>query len=432
MSEAQTLGPVAGGERINALDVLRGFALLGIFLMNIEFFSKTMQAIGDPGIDPTMSGIDYWFDALIYFFVQSKFWTLFSLLFGMGFAVMIDRAAAAGRPFVPAYLRRTTGLLLIGLVHAVLIWAGDILVTYAIGAFTLLVLRGMRHGWYRITKKASPSPTKARTLAWLGSILYVLPLVLMVFFTGLAQLADKPKDPVETAQTAERIAEHGRMRERAEIVYSQGSYAEAINQRAADTAEQLGGSIGFMPFVLGVFLIGAALIRSGVVARSGEHLPALRRFRNGMLPAGFAIMALSTWLGTSFPMGGMDFSQSVQIATYLLAGLVLALAYGATLVVALHGALGPWLQRWLAPAGRMALTNYLTQSVVCTLLFYHYGAGLWGQVGRAGQVLLVLGIYSTQLMLSRWWLARFNYGPMEWVWRAITYWRLPAMRRSPA
>ncbi|MFT3807604.1 DUF418 domain-containing protein [Arenimonas sp.] len=431
MSETQVLGPVAGSERIDALDVLRGFALLGIFLMNMEFFSKPMQAISDPGIDPTMLGLDYWADAFVFFFVQSKFWTLFSLLFGMGFAVMIDRAAAAGRPFVPAYLRRTTGLLLIGLVHAILIWAGDILITYAIGAFTLLVLRGLRHGFYALVGRA-PTPMKARTLAWIGSILYAFPLVMLLAIGAMTSLTGHKPSPEDAAKRVVMLAEHEKMREQATYAYSSGSYAEATTQRAADTAKQVGETGGFMFFLLGVFLTGAAIIRSGVLSRSAEHLPALRRFRNLMLPIGFAMMALSTWLGTGFPMDNMAFPQATQLAGYLGAGLVLALAYGATLVVALHGAFGPWLQRWLAPAGRMALTNYLTQSVVCTLIFYHYGLGLWGQVGRAGQVLLVFGIYGAQLLLSRWWLARFNYGPMEWLWRSITYWRLPAMRKTPA
>ena len=118
------------------------------------------------------------------------------------------------------------------------------------------------------------------------------------------------------------------------------------------------------------------------------------------------------------------------VVTYLAAGLVLALAYGATVVTSLNSRLGPWLHVWIAPAGRMALTNYLSQSLLGTLIFYHYGLGLWGQIGRAAQVGVVFAIYSQQLLFSRWWLARFHYGPMEWLWRAVTYWRWPIMRRA--
>ena len=140
-------------------------------------------------------------------------------------------------------------------------------------------------------------------------------------------------------------------------------------------------------------------------------------------------MAISTMLGTGPLIGRFGLGQAAQGVSYLLAGLVLALAYGATLVTMLDGHFGPWLKTWLAPAGRMALSNYLLQSLIGTLFFYGYGLGMWGKVGRAWQVLLVLVIYSLQLSISRCWLTRFNYGPMEWSWRAVTYWQLPAMRR---
>ena len=120
MGAGTKLGPVTGGERIEAMDIVRGFALLGIFLMNVEFFSRPLQDIGSEGINSTLLGLDYAADALVYFFVQSKFWTLFSMLFGMGFAVMIDRAQRAGRPFVLPYLRRSIALLGIGAIHACL------------------------------------------------------------------------------------------------------------------------------------------------------------------------------------------------------------------------------------------------------------------------------------------------------------------------
>lgn len=433
MNGSDGVHPIPAGERINALDVLRGFALLGIFLMNIEFFSRPLQDIGGAGIDPLMQGADYVADALIYFFVQSKFWTLFSLLFGMGFAVMIERARHHGRPFLPTYLRRTLALLGIGLVHAVLIWSGDILVSYAIGAFTLLLLRGIRHGWRRWRDKAEPAPMPAGRLARWGVGLYAFPLVLLLVGGGIASLV--PADavpPAQASQRAEAFAKLAAQRDGAIEAYSQGSYADAVAQRASDTAMQFGNLPFFLFLLLGVFMVGAAVIRSGMLGRPGEFLPQIRRFRNVALPAGFAVMGLSVALGTAPPLDSFGFSFAVQMSSYLAAGLLLSLAYAATLVVALQGAAGPWLQAWLAPAGRMALTNYLTQSLLCTLLFYHYGLGLWGQVGRAAQVGLVLAVYATQLVLSRWWLARFQFGPMEWLWRAITYWTWPGMRKAPA
>ena len=134
-----TLTPVSASERIDNLDVLRGLALLGIALMNVEYFTAPLADMAS-GIAPDARGLDWLADAFVYVFVRGKFWTLFSLLFGMGFAVMLGRAAAAGRGFVPMYLRRTFGLLLIGLVHALLVWSGDILVSYAVTALLLMAL----------------------------------------------------------------------------------------------------------------------------------------------------------------------------------------------------------------------------------------------------------------------------------------------------
>jgi len=182
--------------------------------------------------------------------------------------------------------------------------------------------------------------------------------------------------------------------------------------------------------LVGIFLIGVAILRAGILARPDEHGVALRRMRNWGLPIGFALGAYSIMLGTAPPMGMMRLPDAIQMVTHLGSGLILALAYGATMTLAAQGRAGPWLRTWLAPAGRMALTNYLTQSIVGTLLFYHYGLGLWGHVGRAGQVLLVFSVFGLQLLLSRWWLSRFQFGPAEWLWRAITYWQLPPMRRA--
>jgi uncharacterized protein len=182
--------------------------------------------------------------------------------------------------------------------------------------------------------------------------------------------------------------------------------------------------------LMGIYLLGIAILRSGVMERPREHERGLRRMRDLGLTAGFAMMALSTWLGTGMNFRHFALPDALQVVTYLAAGLVLALAYGATVVLALDGRFGAWLGRWLAPAGRMALTNYLAQSVFGTLVFYGYGLGMWDRLGRAEGVLLGLGFYALQLVASRAWLATFRFGPAEWLWRALTYLHLPPMRRE--
>jgi uncharacterized protein len=428
---AGPLVPVAAAERFPALDVVRGFALLGIFLMNVEFFWRPLQDISQPGIDPAMTGAAWWADALVFFFVQNKFWTLFSLLFGMGFAVMIDRARKAGRPFVPAYLRRSLALLGIGGVHAIVVWSGDILVSYAVGALLLLALRGVRRMFAPRGPDGLPQPMTATSLFAWGAIVYAAMFVVMLAF-GLRGELRPPPSPEKAAASAERREEMAQVRDEAARVYATGTFAEAIGQRVVDTEEQIASWAFFLPLLLGAFAMGVGVLRSGVVDDPRAHRELLVAARNVGLPVGFAIMALSTWLGTGMGFSRFGLAEALQAVTYLAAGPVLALAYAATLTLALDGAAGAWLRRWLGPAGRMALTNYLTQSVVGTLVFYGYGLGQFGTMDRHWQVLFVFGVFSLQLLLSRAWLSRFRFGPAEWVWRALTYLQLPPMRRAQA
>jgi uncharacterized protein len=430
---AVPLAPVAPAERFATLDVVRGFALLGIFLMNVEFFTRPLQDLVAAGIEPTLQGADWWADAAIYFFVQSKFWTLFSLLFGMGFAVMIERATRAGRPFWPTYLRRSLALLGIGLVHALLVWSGDILVSYAAGALLLLGARALR----RAIVGRDGTPMSPRWLAGLGIASYaVVPMMALAGGALMSLLGGMMPAAATEAQAAQATAAHAAheaVREAAVQAYAHGTWAQATAQRVIDFwTHALPGMVGFLPIVLGVFLLGMAILRSGVAEHPGAHLPALRRMRNWGLPLGFATMALSTSLGTSMATTDFGLDDGVQFATFMVAGLVLALAYAAALVLALQGRAGPWLQRWLAPAGQMALTNYLTQNLVGTWVFFGHGLGWWGQVGRFEQALFVFGVFAAQLVASRWWMANFRFGPAEWVWRALTYLKLPPMRREPA
>ncbi len=427
-SQPSSLAPTTAGERIDAMDIVRGFALLGIFLLNIEFFTRPLQDINAAGIDSAARGLDYAVEWATYFFVQNKFWTLFALLFGMGFTVMIDRADRAGRPFVLTYLRRTLALFAIGVAHALLIWSGDILLTYAIAALLLLVARQARRAWRRWRDKAEPAPMSAVQLAGWGIALYVAPLLLLlaVGIRGTAR-ADLPVKPERQAEIAASMAEDLAVRNRAEQAYSEGSYRQAVDRRLQDTAAQLVSTFATMPWTLGIFLLGAAIVRSGALWDIRQHRDEFRRMRNWGLLAGFALMAISVQLGTATPTR-MRLPGALQLATLFMASLILALAYGAAIVTFLESRAGPWMKRWLAPAGRMALTNYLLQSVVGTLLFYQYGLGLWGQVSRAWQFALVVAVFALQLVFSRWWLSRFRFGPVEWLWRWATYGRRPAMR----
>jgi len=391
--------PVAPNERIATLDVLRGLALLGILLMNMEAFSGPLD-LSFTGIDPHWQGPDRWADAFVYVFVQGKFFTLFSLLFGAGFAVMAQRAEVAGREFTRFYLRRSLGLLGIGLVHALLLWSGDILVSYALLSFMLLAFREAPRGW----------------LPALGVVVYLAASVLVLLLGAMVMLL--PGDAMAAQADAARSAIEAQRQ-----VYGHGGYLQAVAQRLRDFGTALGGLLVVGPQVLGMFLIGAWFARSGAIARSGDYPRLFGWLRWAALPLGLAVMLLSAGWQPYVAPGRFDLGTAAVYALNALAGLLMCLGYLAWGV--------RWSHRlhWLAPAGRMALSNYLLQSVLCTLLFYGYGLGLFEQMGRAWQLLFAVALFAAQVLGSHLWLKHFRFGPMEWLWRAFTYLQLPPLRR---
>ena len=412
------LMPIPATERIEAMDVLRGFALLGILLMNIEaFVGPLFGAI--TGLDPSLAGADRWADALIYILVQGKFYTMFSLLFGMGFAVMLARAQASGRNFAALYLRRTLALLVIGLAHMLLVWSGDILMIYAMVALALLLFR---------------DTAQPRLAKW-GIALYLLPSLLLLMLGAAGSMAQS--DPASAAEFTGSMAQQARVMtdalEAQREAYGSGTYAEAVAQRSRDLAMFLTHVMTVMGWqILGMFLLGAWFVRSGAIARPQEFPRLYQRLRWVALPLGLAMMLASFWMLPSADFGRMDFTWGVANMLAMLAGLLMCLGYVGWVIRGLQS--GPWARRLqlLAPAGRMALTNYLTQSIVCTLVFYGYGLGYFEQLPRAWQVPFVLALFALQVAFSHWWLARFRFGPAEWVWRAATYGARPAMRLARA
>ena len=415
-STIRNLSPIAAADRIEALDVLRGFALLGILLMNIEGFAGPLVG-ALTGLDPALTGADKWVDAVIYVLVQGKFYTLFSLLFGMGFAVMSQRAEVARRPFAGLYWRRGLVLLGIGLLHALLIWAGDILVMYALVSFMLLAFR--------------PAPQK--WLPWLAAGVYLLPVAFMGAIGALGSLMQlEPTAAAEWNKSmAELAAQMDALREGERNAYAMGTFLEATAQRFEDTGFML-SNLPMMGFsVLGMFLLGSWFVKSGAMARPEQHPGLFGRLRWLALPLGLAAMLGSYALEPTMDFATFTLTTAIAFALNAVGSALMCLGYMAWVVRGLHSP--PWEQllRWLAPAGRMALSNYLLQSLVCTLIFYGYGLGYFERLPRAWQVPFVLVLFVVQVLLSHAWLKRYRFGPMEWLWRSLTYLKPQPMRGSP-
>jgi uncharacterized protein len=399
-------------QRLHLLDALRGFALLGILLMNIEFFTRPMQdfmaGLGAEGGAPGAAG---WF---VYVFVQGKFWVLFSLLFGMGFVLMQQRLEADGRPFARLYVRRTLALAGFGLAHILLLWPGDILLCYAITAVFLMLFTRVR-----------------------GKGLLITGLLLYFLIAGLWTLMGwgmgfMPADAA--AELSEQMQAEAAAGLEAARVYSEGGYLEISAQRASDYFEVMLAQVLMfhVPMALGVFLLGGWLLSSGRIENSRAH----RRFWWLCLILGAAVGALfvhaSLAVGASFdPVHEMP--RALLAAGVMLFGnLPLSMAYLAAFVLLFETRVGAAVLGVLAPAGRMALTNYLMQSLVLSLLFFGYGLGWYGELDRWQQVQIALALFAAQVLISPLWLRHFRYGPMEALWRGLTYGRMPAMRREPS
>lgn len=418
LASKPVLAPVRAEARIETVDVLRGFALLGILVVNIVIFSHPSQQVALP-TDPALPLADRVAEWLIRFLAEAKFYSLFSFLFGLGFALQLKRLEAQGSGIGGVYLRRLLVLLGLGIIHAVLIWTGDVLVLYGLLGFVLLAFR-----------KAQP-----RTLLIWAAIFLSLPILFNGAVTALIALGSNA-DPRAAAEIESALSNQEAIyladAERAEQVYAEGNFAEITQQRVYEIASFMAiGNVMMAPSVLAMFLLGLYFGRR----RLFENVEANRVFFRRLLVWGLVIGVTGNFI---FAMLIQSLSRVrptplLWLATtcQTLGAPMLMLAYVSALTLLNHR---PEWQKRLAPLsylGRLALSNYLGQSLTCTLIFYGYGFGLFGQVGLAWCLVLVFAIYSVQMLISAWWIKRFQFGPAEWVWRSLTYLRPQPMRRQP-
>ena len=389
------MAPVRPGGRIEVIDVLRGFSILGILLVNMLSFSRPQAPLSQL---ESVNRAAVW---LIKFVAQAKFYTLFSFLFGWGMAIQMERATRRGTRFASFYVRRLLVLLLIGLVHAILLWSGDILVTYALLGFPLLLFR----------KRSN------RTIL-VAAIICILIPVLISTPGPAAAFREAYAGAVENYQRAVVGGHHAN-------VYAEGSYLQATLQRLKELRLTYANLIYWAPHIFGMFLLGLYAGRRRIFHDIPAHLSLFRWVMWGGLIVGLPLNLVFVSVSASPDRVPSIWYELATRGARTIAGSALCLFYVSAIVLLTHrqgqrSAARSSLSE-LAPAGRMALSNYLFQSVVCTLIFYGYGLGLYGKLGPAISLILTLIIYRTQISLSRWWLGRFRFGPAEWLWRSLTY-----------
>ncbi|WP_116247489.1 DUF418 domain-containing protein [Nocardiopsis sp. FIRDI 009] len=389
--------------RLPQIDTLRGFALLGILLVNIGYLASAYHGSGveDPAF---RAPPDHGVRAFVAVFLEAKFFLLFSFLFGYSFTLQLASAERRGVGFVPRFLRRLGGLFVLGAAHAVLLFPGDILTTYAVLGLVLLAARHLR-------------PRTAVSAAVV--ILAVVGAAYALLALALHAAGGAGVEP-GTASAAEVAAEALR-----------GDPASVVSAHLRQLPDVLFLLVFFQaPSALAAFLLGFAAGRRRALADPLAHGRTLVRLQ---------------WLGfTVGLLGGLVYAhasltapggayQVLALGLDVVTAPLLAAAYAATVLRLSSGRFGPWLTAALAPPGRMALTHYLGQSLVCALLFTGYGAALVGRVSPLGTVAIALALFAVQAAMSRWWLRRHPYGPVEWllrVWTALA--RQPFRRRATA
>jgi len=401
-------GPTVQSERIQSLDVLRGFAVLGILVMNIQAFSMIGGAYFNPTAYGDLTGLNYLVWLLSHLLADMKFMGIFSMLFGAGMVLMAERLEATGRRPIRIHYRRTFILLLFGLAHAWLLWTGDILYSYAMCGFVVFLFR-----------KKTP-----KTLITLGIVSITIASVL-----GIATQFSIPY------WTPEDLAEIGKFwaplqsQVAHEVEAYRGGWAAQNEVRFLMAAQMQVGSFLFSISwrAGGLMLVGMGLFKLGVF-RAALPARSYKRMILWALLLGLPLSGLGVWYhhATGWSLekgffGGMQFNYWGSLFTMM----------GWVGVVMLFCQRWPEsrLHRSLASTGQMALTNYLMQTLICTTIFYGHGFGFFGSVERSGQILIVLAVWAVELLWSPWWLARFRFGPFEWLWRSLTYMKLQPMRR---
>lgn len=435
LSQAEAVAPVSSQERSISLDVLRGVAVLGILLMNILSFGLALGGGWGPletalNGNNTRANLAYWFVSQIFF--EGKMRCLFSLLFGAGTILFIARGTerGGGLRIADIYYRRTLWLLLFGVVHAYFIWAGDILYSYAIIGLMLFPFRQAKPKWLILAAVILFLLGTARGM-WNVSDDYHL----RARGRAAAQLAAEGKPLTEEQKADQKKWEEREQRAKPdperikkEVEAYRGNYAKVFRQRMpiAINYESTGLYRIGLNDMAAVMLIGMALLMTGVL--TGERS---NRFYLMLMLCGYGIggtiNALTGWYLLKINFDPIE-GYAAVVATYDIERVLVALGHiGLLVYLVKRGWLRAATSR-LATCGQMALSCYLATSLICSTLFYGYGFGLFAKLQRYQLLYVVFAVWALLLIVCPIWLRHFRYGPMEWVWRSLTYWRRQPMR----
>ncbi|MDO1449473.1 DUF418 domain-containing protein [Rhodocytophaga aerolata] len=408
-----SLKPLGSSNRIEILDALRGFAICGILLVNLPFLMGYYYLTDQQQAAMPFAEADKVVLLLIHFFVEGKFYSLFSLLFGIGFAVQLVRAGEKKSDFLPYYIRRLFILFLIGLAHLLLLWTGDILAAYAITGFVLLLFRNKSN----------------QTLLLWAVVLLILPVIQY----ALVLTVDGKVQPGMAFAIAASVIKQKLGLTGTRLSQLQGDYLSMIQSNLVSACYRFEHLLYTGRFfkILAMFLLGFYAGRKKLFSSPETHRPLINTLITGGLLLGVPANLVLTWLmelGGDTPPSMLGLVQSL---VYMLGVVPLSLCYVALFTLAWQKEKWQGRLRFLVPVGKMALSNYLLQSVICVGVFNGIGLGLLGEVGPFIGLGIAAAILVFQLVLSHWWLRHFQFGPVEWLWRCLTYGKFLSIKLKP-
>jgi uncharacterized protein len=394
-------------ERSQIMDIVRGLAVMGMLLANVTFFASPLSIVLTRyWVKPA----DHVASMFVTFFLSGKVYSIFSLLFGLGCAMYMQRARETheGLAF---YVRRMAALFALGAVHVVLLSSADILHLYAVLGLMLLA----------VTRWSN------RTLLIAAVVCLSLPTIIAVEESMRAA-----RHAQQSASTADATAGYFAQVRLTVQTYRKGSFRDIVNLRLAEFRRRIGPVVIAAPHVLGMMLLGVYAYRRRVFENVPGHRRLLWRVIAVTLPIGLILNGLVTWASVTTSVDPSSAMISLLAdASFLAGATAFALLYTASAALWLVPRTHSLLAVSLAAVGRLALSNYVAQSVICTTIFLGYGLGLYGRYGPGTVVPMAIVIGLVLTMLSVWWTRRFEYGPLEWLWRSFSYARLQPFRVRP-
>ncbi len=417
-----TNGPITGKARIESIDTLRGVALFGILLMNIIAFANPFAAYLDPRVDGADAGINLATFMAVDIMAEGSMRTIFSMLFGAGMLIFLNKPNADSAQVKLLYYRRALLLVAFGLFNAyVLVWAGDILYTYGMTGLVLYFFRD-----FPARKLALCGAGVLCLLALIHGGMHVQGRMLkeeVDVVLALPEGTELTTEQNETLEAWNTFLEQQFMTPELianELATKKEGYWANFKQTAASNV-----FIQTFAFVINTFWDALAMMLLGMAFLKWGLFDASRSYRTyGLLCLlGFGIgIPLNAWETLTFI--GSDYQihwNSFNRPTYDLGRLSLALGYIGLVMLICKSGLLTWLRTGLARVGQMALTNYLSQSIICNFIFMGFGFGLAGELERHQIYYVVFAVWIFQLFFSIWWLSRYRFGPAEWLWRSLTY-----------